>query len=107
VKTFFRAKDSFRSRQDMQALGIREELWLERPHTTKEAFHVPNAPYVLSTSERKKVIEVIQNMKTPSNYYGNIAKCLADGKLRYMKSHNFHVLLQQVSTLYPYLSIQK
>jgi hypothetical protein len=39
-------------------------------------------------------------MKTPSNYCGNIAKFLADGKLHYMKSHDFHVLLQQVSTLY-------
>jgi hypothetical protein len=77
----------------MRSLGIREDLWLEPSRNNKDAFHIPDAPYVLKASERKKMIDVIQSIRTPSNYCGNIAKYLADGKLRYMKSHDFHVLL--------------
>jgi hypothetical protein len=75
-------------------LGIHRKIWLEPPRNNKDAFHWLDAPYVLKPAERKKVIDIIQGMKTPSKYCGNIAKCLADGKLRYMKSHDFHVLLQ-------------
>jgi hypothetical protein len=97
VKMFFGAKDSYGSRHDLESLVIREDLWLEPARNNRDAFHVPEAPYVLKLAERKKVIDIIRGMKTPSNYCGNIAKCLVDGKLRYMKSHDFRVLLQQVS----------
>jgi hypothetical protein len=97
VKTFFGTKDSLGSKQDMETLGIRENLWLEPLRNNRDAFHVPDALYVLKPAERKMVIDIIRSLKTPSNYCGNIVKCLADGKLHYMKSHDFHVLLQQVS----------
>jgi hypothetical protein len=105
VKTFFGTKDSYGSRQDMESLRIRGDLWLEPPRNNRDVFHVLDAPYVLKPVERKKVIDIIRSIKTPSNYCGNIAKCMADGKLRYMKSHDFHVLLQQVSSFFNLFSI--
>jgi len=42
------------------------------------------------------VMEIIRSLKTPTNYVAAIHKCLEEGKLRYMKSHDFHVLMQQV-----------
>jgi hypothetical protein len=59
VKTFFGATDLYGSSQDMNLLGICEDLWLQPSRNKKEAFHIPDAPYVLKASEQKKVIEVI------------------------------------------------
>ena len=42
------------------------------------------------------VMDIIRNLKTPSNYVGAIHKCLEEGRLRYMKSHDYHVLMHQV-----------
>ena len=41
-------------------------------------------------------MDIIRNLKTPSHYVGAIHKCLEDGKLRYMKSHDYHVMMHQV-----------
>jgi hypothetical protein len=43
-------------------------------------------------------MDIIRELKTPSHYVGAIAKCVEEGKLRYMKSHDFHVLMHQVSS---------
>jgi hypothetical protein len=71
-------------------------LWLRPSERRAEVFQKPDAPYVLKPSERTTVVEIIQELKTPSNYVGAIHKCLEEGKLRYMKSHDFHVLMHEV-----------
>jgi hypothetical protein len=77
VKTTFGHKDSYGSRQDMESQGIKRGLWLRPSNNRKEVFNKPKAPYIL-------------------NYVGAIHKCVEEGKLRYMKSHDFHVLMQEV-----------
>jgi hypothetical protein len=57
---------------------------------------MPGVPNTLTSTEKTSMLEIIKILRTPSNYVGAIQKCLADGKLRYMKSHDFHVLLHQV-----------
>jgi hypothetical protein len=49
------------------------------------------------------VLDIIKSPKTPLHYVGAIAKAVEDGKLRYMKSHDFHVLMHQVSGFLFYL----
>jgi hypothetical protein len=98
LKTTFGAKDSYGSREDMERQGIRANLWLCTARNNKEVFHMPEAPYVLKPREKTTVMDIIKNLKTPSNYVGAIQKCLQDGKLRYMKSHDFHVVMQQVQS---------
>jgi hypothetical protein len=71
-------------------------LWLEPAQNKKELFHIPGALYILKPTERTSVMEIIKNLKTPSNYVGAIHKCFVEGKLRYMKFHDFHVMMQQV-----------
>jgi hypothetical protein len=99
VRTTFGQKDSYGSRQDMESQGIRRHLWLRPSTNRRDVFHKPEAPYVLSTEERTTVVKIIKELKTPSNYVGAIHKCLEEGKLRYMKSHDFHVLMQEVISL--------
>jgi len=80
----------------MESLKIRPELWVGSSGSNGDEFQMPTAPYVLNSSERTMVMQIIKGLRTPSNYVGAIHKCLEDGKLRYMKSHDFHVLMQQV-----------
>jgi hypothetical protein len=61
-----------------------------------EVFHKPDAPYVLKENERTTIVDIIKNLKTPTNYVGAIHKCLEEGKVRYMKSHDFHILMHEV-----------
>ena len=57
---------------------------------------LPVAPYVLSKEEQLKFLDIIRSLKTPTNYVGQIAKCIAeDGDLRGLKSHDYHVLMQE------------
>jgi hypothetical protein len=56
----------------MTSLGIRQDLWLQASRNNKDAFHVPEAPYVLKASKWKLVIEVIRSIKTPSNYLATL-----------------------------------
>jgi hypothetical protein len=96
LKTTFGAKDSYDNRQDMEQRGIRKELWLRPSQNWQDIFHMPPAPYVLKPNEKVIVMDIVKKLKTPSNYVGAIHKCLANGKLCYMKSHDFHVLMHQV-----------
>jgi len=89
-------KDSPGSRQDAHNLGIREELWLQETAHANADYYMPHAPYVLSPSERKEFVGIISSIQTPTNYVGSIHKCLMDEKLQYMKTHDYHVLMQQV-----------
>jgi len=77
----------------MEALDIRLELWLAPSQTTRDEFHMPEVPYILNPNE-KSIMEIIKKLKTLSNYVGVIYKCLEEGKLQYMKTHDFHVLMQ-------------
>ena len=99
TKTVLGMKDSPGSREDMKDVGIRQELWLQPPQNNRESFHIPQAPYILRGAQRTRVMDIIRNLKTPSNYVGAIHKSLEDGQLRYMKSHDYHVLMHQVHSI--------
>jgi hypothetical protein len=96
VKTLFGMNDSPGSRQDVEDLNIREELWLQPPRRHGDEFYMPRAPYILKPEERKQFVQIVSNIRTPTKYVGAIHKRLVDGKLQYMKTHDYHVLMQQV-----------
>jgi hypothetical protein len=99
LKTTFGTKDSYGSMQDLMREGIWHDLWLGAPQNNKEIFHMPQAPYILKLREKTLVMLIIKNLKTTSNYIGTIQKCIEEGKLQYMKSHDFHVVMQQVKSI--------
>jgi hypothetical protein len=102
IKIALGTKDSYGSRQDMESNGIREELWLWPSRNRRDVFHMPPAPYILKPSEKVRMMDIIRTVRTPSNYIGAIHKCLEEGKLHYMKCHDFHVLMHQVTYYNPY-----
>ena len=96
LKTLFGMNDSPGSRVDAEDLGIREEIWLQPPRRQQDGYYMPHAPYVFRSNERVSFVGIVSNIRTPTNYVGSIHKRLADGKLQYMKTHDYHVLMQQV-----------
>jgi hypothetical protein len=51
---------------------------------------------MLTLTEKHKVLDVIAGLKTPTNYVGSVQAHVCDGRLQFMKSHDYHVLMQQV-----------
>lgn len=97
LKTVMAMNDSPGSRIDAEDLGIREETWLQEPRCRQDDYHMPHAPYVMTTQEHNEFVHIVSNIRTPTNYVGAIHKRLKDGKLQYMKTHDYHIFMQQVS----------
>jgi hypothetical protein len=95
LKYLFGEKDTPDSRRDMEHLGIRCELWL-RPRPNRTAFLKPQAPYVFTEAEKKIFVEEVSAIRTPSGYGSALGKHLKKSKFQGLKSHDYHVLIQQI-----------
>jgi hypothetical protein len=82
----------------MEVCGVREHLWLKRdPHNLGKIFQ-PIASYVLKPEELKTFMGRLGALKVPSDYSA-MGKHVMDKKLGNMKSHDWHVLMQQFMPL--------
>ena len=61
-----------------------------------DCYFMPDASYVLSQEDKTKFLENLRNLKSPSQYVSNILKKITNGKFGWLKSHDNHVLMQQV-----------
>ena len=62
---------------------------------------LPTAPYVMTKSKKTMFIKTIRELKTPSNYVGQLSKKIrVDRELRGLKSHDYHILMEQIMPLY-------
>lgn len=89
-------KDTPAVRLDLQQRGIRPQLWLERRGPNGDRLWLPDAPYVLSSAEKQEFLNTLRSVRTPSRYVSALHTKISKGKLRGLKSHAYHVLLQQV-----------
>jgi hypothetical protein len=64
------------SRQDVQDLNIREELWLQPPRRQGDEYYMPQPPYILRPKEKREFVHIVSNIRTPTNYVGAIHKRL-------------------------------
>ena len=87
------SKDSVKSRLDMEAMGIRKEL---APVQRGSCTYLPPAAYSLSRKEKKLFFEFLDGIKVPEGYSSNVQSLVSikDLKLKNLKSHDCHVLLQ-------------
>ena len=99
LKTTLGEKDTPTVRVDMQARGIRPHLHLQPLGSTQERLCMPDASYVLSTDDKAKVFKALQNLRTPTHYVLALHKKIVKGKFSGLKSHDFHVLIQQILPL--------
>ncbi|CAL1361192.1 unnamed protein product [Linum trigynum] len=94
-----RSKDNVNSRLDMQLMGIRRNLHPTRHVSGK--LRVPIATFRLNTKEKDTFFKVLKSVKVPDGYAGNIARCvnLKQRKIYGLKSHDSHILMQQILPL--------
>jgi hypothetical protein len=59
----------------------------------------PAAPYVLNDDEFKVFVNTIENLKTPSGHSSNLGKHIRSKKFGGLKSHDYHVFMQQLLSL--------
>ena len=85
LKTTFGEKDSPSVRADMQAWGIQAHLHLQPAGPNRDRFYMLGAPYVLSATDQARVLCVLKNLRTPTNYVASLHTKISKGKLSGLK----------------------
>lgn len=85
-------------RMDLENRRIRKHLWL-RPIGETGRLYMPDAPYVLSPEDKQMFLDTLRGLKMPSKYCSNLYSKVSQGKLKGLKSHDLHVMLQQILPL--------
>ena len=95
LNTHGSSKDGLKARLDLEEMGIREEL---HPRPDGEGSYHVEKTNILSKAERRSICECLQGIKVPSGYSSNLKRIVSmkDLKLVGQKSHDCHVLMQQL-----------
>jgi hypothetical protein len=90
-----KTKDGVNSRLDLKEMGIRQQL---TPEQRGSRTFLPPACYTLSKKEKTSFCECLEGIKVPQGYSSNIKRLVSvtDFKLNGAKSHDSHVLMQQL-----------
>ncbi|KAL4021062.1 hypothetical protein IC575_019851 [Cucumis melo] len=90
-----KTKDTINAHLDLEDLNIRKELHLQRQGTK---LIKPHPTYTLTGSERIDFCKFLKSVKFPDGFVSNISRCVSvnDGKLWGLKTHDSHILLQQL-----------
>jgi hypothetical protein len=93
-----KSKDGLNARLDIKNLGIREDL---HPVDVEDRFYMPPAQYAMSPEEKKLFCQVLKSVRLPDGVASNIQNNVhvSEMKLIGLKSHDNHVLLQQLLPL--------
>ncbi|XP_042969067.1 uncharacterized protein LOC122301749 [Carya illinoinensis] len=91
-----KSKDGIKARLDLQEMGLRPQL--HPIITDANKTYLPPAIFTMSNKEKEDLLKVIQNVKVPDGYSSNVSRCV---KLQHrtivgMKSHDCHILMQQL-----------
>ncbi|XP_028201789.1 uncharacterized protein LOC114385965 [Glycine soja] len=90
-----KTKDGLKCRQDLVEMGIRQQL---HPVSKGVRTYLPPASHTMSKTEKKSFCHCLKNVKVPQGYSSNIKSLVSvsDMKLVGLKSHECHVLMQQL-----------
>jgi hypothetical protein len=99
LKTITGKKDTVKVRGDLQRRGIRKYLWLVANPRRDEKMLKPTTLYVLSNCEFEVFARTIESVKMPSGYASNLGKYICSKKYGTLKSHDYHMLIQQLLPL--------
>nr|KYP46553.1 hypothetical protein KK1_031844 [Cajanus cajan] len=90
-----KSKDNLSARKDLQEWGIRPDLWPEQ-----NGKYLP-AIYTLTKENKDIFLRTLKNITVPDGYSSNISRCidLNQRKLGGLKSHDSHVLMEQLLPL--------
>ena len=91
-----KTNDNLKARQDLKDMGIRSELHLEK--VGNDQTRMPHACFHMNVSEKDGFLQVLKDVRVPDGYSSNISRCvkLKECKMSGMKSHDNHILMQQL-----------
>lgn len=96
LKIILGESDTLAVKLDLQSRELRNLLWLEETYSGSNKFRLPHAEYVLLANDKAIFLQILRALKIPSWYVSNIKQKVARGKLRGLKSHDYHVIMQQI-----------
>lgn len=79
----------------MEQANVKPELWLRRKQGST-SYRKPHAPCVFTDVERVKFMKHVAGTRTPIGYNATLTKYVGEDKLSKLKSHDYHLLLEQV-----------
>ncbi|KAA0058474.1 uncharacterized protein E5676_scaffold606G001730 [Cucumis melo var. makuwa] len=90
-----KSKDGLNARRDLVDLKLQPEL---APISSEKKIFIPPASYTLTKEETRCVLKTLSRIKVPEGYSSNIRNLVSmtDLKLNSLKSHDCHVLIQQL-----------
>ncbi|KAJ0949660.1 hypothetical protein HanRHA438_Chr01g0041051 [Helianthus annuus] len=90
-----KSKDTHKARQDLEKMGIRENLWLTK---NNNKVNQPHAPYSFTTDGREHFCEFIRGVRLPDGFGSNFKnKVLSNNSnITGLKSHDYHILMQRL-----------
>ena len=90
-----KTNDGLKCRQDLVEMGIQEQL---HPISHNRRTYLPPACHTMSTTEKISFCQCLRNLNVPQGYSSNIKSLvfINDLKLVGLKSHDCHVLMQQL-----------
>ena len=90
-----KSKDHLNARKDLQAMGIREELWPNDNGRYKPAL------FTMSNAQKDVFLRTLKNVMVPDGYSSNISRCvdLKQRKILGLKTHDCHILMEQLIPL--------
>lgn len=91
----FGDKDIVAVRRDLEDAGAMFGLHLVQQRNNR-VFLKPHAPHVLQPVEKVALLNTISSTKTPSLYSSSFTRHVGNKKLSALKSHNYHVLMQEI-----------
>jgi hypothetical protein len=90
-----KTKDNLAARKDLEEMGLRFTL---HPFTQNGKTYIPAACHTMSTKDKNNLLKVLEDVRVPNGYASNISRCvkLDDRIISGLKSHDSHVLMQQL-----------
>ena len=89
-----KTKDGLQARKDLAHFGIRQEL---QAKSQGDKTLLPAACYTLTKDEKDMFCDTLHNLRAPQGYCSNFSILVneKDRKLMGLKSHDYHMLMQQ------------
>ncbi|XP_042499868.1 uncharacterized protein LOC122078065 [Macadamia integrifolia] len=90
-----KSKDNVNAHLDLRDMKIRLDL---QPKVIegKNKLFIPPASYTMSTTDKDLFCAVLRGVKVPDGLCSNISQCVQERKIIGMKSHDSHIMMQQL-----------
>lgn len=95
-----KSKDNLKARRDLQELGIRTALYPRQQKDSSKLLLRP-ACFTMSKEDKEVFLKVLKAVKVPNGYASNISHRvnMKECSIRGLKSHDSHILMQQLLPL--------